>query len=451
MINSIIPRTMIVGTGSGCGKTTVTCALLKVLSNMSLNISSFKCGPDYIDPMFHSKVLGTHSRNLDLFMCGEETVKYLLYKNAVNTQISVIEGVMGMYDGAADTAAYSSNHLSLVTKTPQILVVNGKGKSLSIVAEISGFLNFAENNIKGVIINNIGKGMYEFFKSMIESRLPIKVLGYLETNKECAFESRHLGLVTADEIKGLNIKLDKLAQSAKETLDIQGILDLAREYSDFSCKDITVPQIGKSVKIAVARDLAFCFYYKDNLDLLTQMGAEIEFFSPMTDSKLPEGTKGIVLGGGYPEEHSKALSENTAMLQCIKRAYEANVPIFAECGGFMYLGKSITDKQENVYPMVGLNDINFRITNKLAPFGYVTLTALKDNLLCNKGEQINGHDFHYSICDDNGDSFTVTKQNGKSWTAIYSSEKLWCGYSHLHFWSNISFAKNFLEKCAEVE
>ncbi len=451
MINTSIPRIMIVGTGSGCGKTTVTCALLKVLSNMSLRISSFKCGPDYIDPMFHSKVLGTHSRNLDLFMCGEETVKYLLYKNAAHTEISVIEGVMGMYDGAGSTSDYSSNHLALVTNTPQILVVNGRGKSLSLVAEISGFLNFENNNIKGVIINNVGKSMFEFFKPMIESRLPVRVLGYLENNKECSVESRHLGLVTADEISDLNKKLDKLAASAKDTLDIQGILSLAKEHSSYTCREIKISQRRKNIKIAVAKDLAFCFYYQDNMDLLTQLGAEIEYFSPMNDTQLPKGTGGIILGGGYPEEHTKILSENTAMYESLRKAYAAGIPILAECGGFMYLGKSITDKHGDTYPMVGLKDIHFRLTNKLAPFGYVSLRALKDNLLCKKGEEIKGHDFHYSQCDDNGDSFTVTKQSGKSWTAIHTNQKLWCGYTHLHFWSNVSFAENFIDNCAEVE
>ena len=220
-----IPRVMIVGTGSNSGKTTITCGILKALKNRGIKLSSFKCGPDYIDPMFHSKVIGTHSRNLDLYMCGENSVKYLLNKNSEKTDFSIIEGVMGMYDGLGMSDKYSSNHLSLVTDTPEILIVNGRGKSVSILAEIFGYLNFRKNNIKGVILNNISEGMYSFFKKAIEDELKIEVFGFLPSLKDVEFKSRHLGLITANEIEDIQIKINILAEACEKNIDLKKIIE----------------------------------------------------------------------------------------------------------------------------------------------------------------------------------------------------------------------------------
>ncbi|WMJ22043.1 cobyrinate a,c-diamide synthase [Paludicola sp. MB14-C6] len=441
-------RIMLTATGSGAGKTTITCGLLKALINRHKSVVSFKCGPDYIDPMFHSKIIGTKSRNLDIFMCGEDNVKYLLAKNSVGCDISVIEGVMGMYDGLLFQSDYaSSNHLSKLTDTPQILIVNVKGMSLSVVALIKGFLCYKENNIKGVILNNCTQGMYSIYKKMIEDELSVHVYGYFPNVKEASIESRHLGLVTANEISDINKKLDLLAKTAEECLDIDAILSLASSAKALQYKAIEPSMTKKlNVKIAVARDNAFCFTYEDNIDLLKKLGAEIEYFSPLNDTTLPNNMDGLILCGGYPEEYAQELSKNKAMLQCIKNAIENKMPTIAECGGFMYLMDSITDKNNISYPMVSAIKGNSYMTSKLSRFGYINLTAKVDNLLCKKGESINAHEFHYSNSDNNGDDFQASKRS-KEWDCIHATDTLFAGYPHIHFWGNTNFAVNFIQKC----
>lgn len=445
-----IPRVMIVGTGSGCGKTTITCAVLKVLVDRYIDniktVSSFKCGPDYIDPMFHSKVIGAKSRNLDLFLCGEDTVRYLFATNSMGSDISVIEGVMGMYDGiSANSDEFSANDISLVTDTPQLLVVNVKGKSFSVVAEILGYKNFKKNNIKGVILNNTSNAMYTVYKEMIESNTGIRVYGYLPYMNEAVIGSRHLGLVTADEISDIKEKLEVICTVAKETIDVKGIVELANKSSEFCYNDIDIQKITQRVvNIAVARDNAFCFYYEDNFSLLQSLGANIVYFSPLKDNELPQNIDGIILGGGYPEEYLTQLSENKDMLESIANAVQKNIPIIAECGGFMYLCDTINNTS-----MVGAIKSNANMTTRLSRFGYVTLTANEDNLLCKKGESINAHEFHYSDSDNNGIGFTGVKRNKKTWQCIHAKQgsNLFAGYPHLHLWGNVEFAKSFIKRC----
>lgn len=449
---SNVNRIMIAGTGSGCGKTTVTCALLKALSDKGQNPCAFKCGPDYIDPMFHTEIIGTPSRNLDLFLCGEETVKYLLADTMeeVNGGIAVIEGVMGMYDGMgfADDC-FSANHIAKVTDTPQILVTGVRGKSLSLLAELTGYLNFATNNIKGVILNHCSAGMYPFYKKMIEENLPVKVYGYLPKLPEAEIGSRHLGLVTAEEISDLKEKIAVLGQAAIESLDLDGIGVLAESAGDLSWKIPQIHAVTEGTRIAVARDKAFCFYYEDNFKLLRKLGAEPVFFSPLTDSSLPENISGLILGGGYPEEYLYELSENTDMLEAVRKAGEAGLPVYAECGGFMYLGETIT-KDGQTFRMAGLISGNSHMTDGLIRFGYKTLTANCDNLMCKKGESIRCHEFHYSDTDCHGEGFTAVKGN-RTWQTVQAKETVFAGYPHLHLWSNPAFAENFVRACSAYE
>ncbi len=445
-----INRVMVVGTGSGCGKTTVVLGLLKALTDRKLNIASFKCGPDYIDPMFHSRIIGTKSRNLDLYLCGENPVKYLLAKNSSDKDYAVIEGVMGMYDGLGfESDQFSANHISRLTKTPELLVVNVRGKSISLLAEISGYLQFAVNQVQGVILNNCSRGMYPVYRKMIEEKLRLKVYGYLPQLVEAEIGSRHLGLVTAEEIQDLKYKIEVMGRAAAESLDIDGILALAEAAPDLSYEEITVKAVCEEpVRIGVARDKAFCFYYEDNLQLLEELGAELVYFSPMEDRALPEGISGLILGGGYPEEHLQTLSANWSMLTAIREAAASGMPVYAECGGFMYLGRTIT-KDGVTYETVGALDGNSHMTEGLVRFGYKTLTANQDNLMCQAGEQIKCHEFHYSDTDRCGDSFTASKASGKTWQAVEAGETIFAGYPHLHLWSNIRFAENFVRKCSE--
>ena len=435
-------RIMIVGTGSGSGKTTVTIAILKVLLDMGLDVSSFKCGPDYIDPMFHSQVLGTKSRNLDIFLCGESMTKSLFVKNA--KEISVVEGVMGMYDGLGlDNEEFSSNHLSQLTDTKEILVVNTKGKSHSILAELYGYCNFKKNNICGFILNNCSDMMYGTYKKIIENEFALPVLGYLPNMPQVCLESRHLGLVTAEETDNLKGKIELLAKTASKSIDFHKIIAIASESTPIQCDEIVIKQ-EKSVKIGVAKDKAFCFYYEDNFDILRELGAEIVYFSPLLDEKIPENCDGLYLGGGYPELYIKELSQNKSMLESIGTAIEQGLPTFAECGGFMYLGTKIEEGE-----MVGAISSTFHMTSKLTRFGYAQIQAKRDNILCGKGETINVHEFHYSDGDDNGDTFTAIKKNGKQWDCFISHKNLICGYPHIHFGGNLNFARNFVRTCGE--
>lgn len=444
-------RIMIAGTGSGCGKTTVTCGILKALINRSLKVAAFKCGPDYIDPMFHTEIVGTKSRNLDAFLCGENAVKYLFSKNSERVDVSLVEGVMGFYDGLGKDESYSSYAISELTKTPVVLVVNGKGMSLSIVAMIKGYTDFMPNNIKGVIINAVSPGIYPMYKQMIEEHTQIKVLGFLPSLPEARIESRHLGLITAGEIENLQQKLNLLADNVEKYIDINGLLELAETALPLEYEPVEVLE-KYPCNIAVAKDPAFCFYYQDSLELLEQLGAKLTFFSPLQDNDLPENISGLILGGGYPELYAKELSRNKSMLIAIRNAVNKGIATYAECGGFMYLQQAIADMHGNSNSMVGVIEGSSTLQNKLSRFGYATLKAKRDNLFCLKGEYINAHEFHYYDSDNNGCDFEAVKPNsGKKWDCIYATDTLIAGYPHMHFYGNIEFAKNFVLKCSKYE
>ncbi|WP_038276149.1 cobyrinate a,c-diamide synthase [Ruminiclostridium papyrosolvens] len=441
-------RIMIAGTGSGCGKTTVTCGILNALVNRGIRTSAFKCGPDYIDPMFHTEITGIKSRNLDTFLLGENNLKHLLDKNSDGNDIAVIEGVMGFYDGLGNDGRHSSYSISRLTRTPVVLVVDPKGMALSISAVINGFRDFMpENNIKGVIINSVSPGLYQMYKPMIEEKTGIRVLGFLPSMPEAVIESRHLGLVTADEIKDIRKKLNIMAKNAEEFIDIDGLVRLAQTAGAMEYDPVSVEN-KYSCNIAVAKDRAFCFYYEDSLELLREMGAELTYFSPLEDKRLPGNIHGLILGGGYPELYAGKLSSNKTMLKSIKETVLKGLPTYAECGGFMYIQQSISDKQNNKYSMSGVLDGNSTMSERLSRFGYTTLIAKEDNLFCKKGESINAHEFHYSDSDNNGNSFESVKPEGRrKWECIFASDTLFAGYPHIHFYGNIKFAEGFLQKC----
>lgn len=438
-----IPRLILAGTNSGCGKTTMVCALLQALVNRGLKTGAFKCGPDYIDPMFHSRIIGAKSANLDLHFFSPNTLRYLLAKNGADRDISVIEGVMGYYDGAGLTSTKGSTYeVAQVTDSPVVLVVGAKGASLSVLATIQGFLDFCPNShIKGVILNQCTAMTYTALAAEIEKRFKIKAFGFLPSIPECALESRHLGLVTAAEVKNLKEKMQILAQQAEKSLNIDGLIGLANRAMPVEYQPVILPP-KESVRIAVARDKAFCFYYEDSLEALTEMGAELIPFSPLTDKNLPENIQGLYLGGGYPELYLEQLGANTEMRQSIRQAMEKGLPCIAECGGFMYLTKSIAG-----VPMVGALEGECFNTGKLTRFGYVTLQAKKDNLLCKAEGQIAAHEFHHWDCTAPGDGFTAKKPTGKQWDCAVSGPTLYAGYPHFHFYSNPAFAEGFIDTC----
>lgn len=454
-----VPRLMIAGTGSGSGKTTLTCALLRNFYNKGKRVVAFKCGPDYIDPMFHAEVLQTKSYNLDLFMLGEEVCKHLLCKHGQEADLSLIEGVMGFYDGISKTEEGSSYDLATRTQTPVVLVVSCKGMSVSLGALLQGYLNFKPNTIKGVILNGATAMTYSFYKDIVETYTSLKVFGYLPPLPECSLESRHLGLVTAKEVVALEEKLDKLGRETEKSIDFEGLMDLAKgcsELEEIKClklqKGIDISNDGSKnlpkIKIAIAKDKAFSFYYADNLELLEQLGVELVPFSPVRDEKLPEGISGLILGGGYPEVYTKVLSQNEEMKKSIRKALQEGMPCIAECGGFMYLQERIRLLNGEVYPMVGYLEGEAFMTSKLQRFGYIELTCKEDTMLCDKGEKVRAHEFHYSDSTVNGNSFVAKKPSkDKMWECIVAKDNLFAGYPHFHWWNNVAMAKKFVQRC----
>ena len=428
---------------SGSGKTTAACALLAALTARGLTPCAFKSGPDYIDPMFHSRIIGAKSANLDLHFFSENTLRFLLAKNAAGCDVSVIEGAMGFYDGAGLTTWKTSAYeLAFVTKTPVVLVVNARGAALSVLAVIEGFLRFRpESGIRGVILNQCTAMTYASLSAAIEERFGIRCFGFLPRLDECVLESRHLGLVTAGEIRDLREKMQTLAAQAEKTLDIDALLALAHEAEPLDYTPAVLPKKEK-IRLAVARDNAFCFYYEDSLDAVREMGGELVPFSPITDGALPENIDGLYLGGGYPELYAKELGENASMRASVRAALERGVPCIAECGGFMYLTEAIGDE-----PMAGFLPGTCFDTGKLTRFGYVTLRAKKDNLLCRTGGEIAAHEFHHWDCTCPGDAFAAEKPTGRRWECAVASDTLYAGYPHFHFYSNLEFLYSFYDAC----
>jgi cobyrinic acid a,c-diamide synthase len=469
-----IPRFLIAAGASGSGKTLVTCGLLQAYLNRGRRIASFKCGPDYIDPMFHSQVLGTKSRNLDSFFTGEEETRQRLIENAEGYDLAVMEGVMGFYDGVAGISTRASAYdVARITDTPVLLLVNCKGMSVSVAAYIEGFMRYKEDShIKGILLNQLSPMMYDRMKTMIEEQLSIPVFGYIPKVEDCILESRHLGLVMPEEIDDLQEKLKKLAGILEKTVDLDGIEQLAGQAPDlekmettFQMKKWSVSQkvsantsstisldmnqvSNPNIRIGVAKDEAFCFFYEDNLQLLKKMGAELIYFSPIHDEKIPEKLDGLLLNGGYPELYARKLGENKSMRQSVRDMLTGGLPCIAECGGFLYLHDQMEDKEGTPYPMVGVISGEAHYTGKLSRFGYITLsegTAFGQNV-----GPMPAHEFHYYDSTNCGESFLAEKPLSKrSWRCIHTSDTLLAGFPHNYFYGNIKLAEAFYEKCVE--
>ena len=452
-----LPRIMLAAPASGSGKTLITCGLLQLLVNRGKKPAAFKCGPDYIDPMFHRKVIGTPSKNLDTFFTKENETRYLFVKEAEQADISVLEGVMGFYDGIGGiTTGASSYELAKVTNTPVILVVNAKGMSLSVVPLIKGFMEYRkDSHIQGVILNQATKMTYLLLKEQIEQELGIAVVGYVPKCPELIIESRHLGLVTPDEITGLQEKLQQLAELLEETLDVEKILQLADDAEELAWEAPKLPKLERKegqnpLRIGIARDEAFCFCYQDNLELLQEMGAELVTFSPLHDETLPPHLDGMIFYGGYPELYAKQLSQNSSMKKQIKEAVLNGMPYLAECGGFMYLQEMMEDMEGEKYPMVGVIKGQAYRTEKLGRFGYITLTAKEEGQLLQIEESMKAHEFHYFDTTNNGTVYQAKKPCGnREWDCINGTENYAAGFPHLYYYSNPKFAFRFLQKCVE--
>ena len=466
---------MIAAPKSGSGKTMITCALLQLLKDSGKNVSSYKCGPDYIDPMFHKKVLGVPSKNLDTFFTDEKTTVQLFLDKRADGDFAVLEGVMGLYDGLGGIYEQgSSYHLAKVTQTPIILVVDAKGMGKSVLALIAGFLQYdTQHLIKGVLLNRMSKGYYDIIKPLIEKELSVKVVGYFPEQKDIGFSSRHLGLVMPDELADIKEQLDETAGRLKKTIDLDMLLDIAVEAEEITkttnTEQMQIQNQNNTVNIAVAMDEAFCFYYEDNLRLLEKCGAKLQYFSPLHDAKLPDNCDALLLGGGYPELYAKELSENLSMRNSIKTAFKTGLPTVAECGGFMYLHTYIhdicddTDEQNkadvqnnadtqndvSVSQLVGALDGGCHFKGKLVRFGYIELAEKHNNFLP-PNEKIKAHEFHYYDSTDNGADCIATKPaTGRSYDCVISHDNYWLGFPHLYYPSNPHFAERLVRKAYE--
>lgn len=433
------PRVMFAATRSGSGKTTVTCGVLAALKKQNIKVQAYKCGPDYIDPMFHRTVLGIDTGNLDTFFAGADAIGRILARDTKDAELIVMEGVMGYYDGVGGaTTMASSYELSKVTKTPVVLIVDAKGASVTLAAIIRGIMEYKKDSrIVGVILNRVSPMFYSRIKHVIETECGIPVLGYLPEDASFAVPSRHLGLLQPDEMQKQRDWVETVAKAARKTIDIDGILEIAAQAEMLQIQKATgeteKSKFPAGYRIGVARDAAFSFYYRENLRMLEDMGATLVYFSPLTDAHVSE-VDALIFGGGYPELYAKQLYENQSMRASVWQALEAGMPCHAECGGFLYLGKSLADAEGNVYEMVGfLDGAGFR-TERLQRFGYVELAPQEADAFA-VNTVLRGHEFHYWDSTDCGDACLAWKplSKQKTYPCMVKKKGTFAGFPHLYY------------------
>lgn len=441
----------IAGTNSGCGKTTITMGVMALLKKALYSVAPFKTGPDYIDPRFHEQVLGTPSYNLDTYMLASDVVKHLFWKHSRQKDIAVIEGVMGMYDGMGLDAKGSTYELSKTLNVPVVLVVGCKGLYQSVAAIVKGFAEmYPDSNVKGVILNHVsGQDHYRFLKQVVEQKCNVKCVGYVPPLKDIQLKSRHLGLIQAQEVESLQSKVALLTEVLADTIDLEALLAISEYNADVH----EITDLGfslgelRGLKLGVAYDEAFSFYYKDNLELLEECGAQLHYFSPLSDKQLPGGCNALYFGGGYPEVFAGKLSANLSMLNAVKQAAMEGVPVYAECGGLMYLTNEIIQRDGTCHQMTGVFDCSVQMTDRLKRFGYAELTCNDRTTRC--------HEFHCSeIVKQNTpieEIYKLKKPNrDKNWTCGFKNKNTLAGYAHVHFWSEPEFTKQIFKLWNQV-
>ncbi|MDD5616437.1 MAG: hydrogenobyrinic acid a,c-diamide synthase (glutamine-hydrolyzing) [Candidatus Methanoperedens sp.] len=436
-----IPTILVAGTGSGVGKTTVALGLMAALCR-KYRVQPFKVGPDFIDPGHHTKVCGRTSRNLDSYIMGEKGIIETFARASEGVDFCVIEGVMGLYDGLDATEIASTAHVAKILDVPVILVVDARGVSRSIAAVVKGFSEFDAVSIQGIILNNAGSERHVKLvrDSLSGAKIKIPVLGALPKNTELLIPSRHLGLYMASEN---DLDAELLSGFIEKHIDLEAVKNIAKTYTAPEI-ELKEPDVTFKVKVGIAQDSAFCFYYQDSLDSLKRMGADLVFFSPMSDD-LPQ-VDGIYLGGGYPELYAKEL-ESSRTREEIKKAADSGVPIYGECGALMYLNESLTT--DRTYRMAGILGAHSRMTDKLQGLGYTEAQVVSDSLLAKKGAMIRGHEFHYSVTDCDRDAcFAYNMKRGKGIVdgkdGIMEHNTL-ASYMHTHP-AAVTFAE-FLQLC----
>ena len=436
---------------SGSGKTTVTCALLAALKKRGMDPCAFKSGPDYIDPMFHRSVLGVESHNLDLYLSAKNTVRELYAHYAAGHGAVVCEGAMGFYDGQGLTTRASAWELADALDLPVLLVVQPKGASVTLAAEIQGLVHFKpESHIAGILLNDCSEKLFRMLKPLLETETGLPVLGHLPRLPQAVVESRHLGLKTAGEITDLAQKIGLLADALEANLDWATLEALTERPAPAPAPPPALQTAG--VRIAVAQDKAFCFAYAETLEALRENGAELCFFSPLADTALPVNIGGLYLPGGYPELYAARLAANAPLRAAVKSAVQGGLPTVAECGGFLYLGQTLEDAEGGIWPMAGVLAGEGTHSRGRQPFGYLTLRPEGDNPYLISGEEIAGHEFHRWACTQPGDACRAVRPSGGDPRPCMICEgKLLAGFPHLYFPSNPRFAARFAAACVQYQ
>jgi cobyrinic acid a,c-diamide synthase len=463
-----IPRLVIAAPSSGSGKTTFSMGLMAALCRKGLKIQPFKVGPDYIDPAFHTAITGRNSINLDSWMLRETDIQELFERYSQGTDISIIEGVMGLYDGFGDDPLKGSTAgIALLLQTPVILIMTVDAMAASAAAIVYGLKEFGRVNVAGVVINQpSSEHHYLMVKQAIERYAGVKVAGFLPRAADIKLKSRHLGLVQSSETENLSEIIDTLAGLIEENVDLDLILEIAQAAplwktapGETPLKDIALSPIGpfgtaKAPRIGVAWDQAFSFYYHENLEILRRFGAELAFFSPLKDPALPAGISGLYIGGGYPEVYAREVSANTSLREEIRELAERGLPIYGECGGYMYLNKCFKNAAGETYPFVGIFDGEAVMTGKLQNFGYLEIEGLTDTVLFHKGDRIRAHEFHRSLVLRKDEDFCIRGKKTvsgekKNWLCGRKYKNVFGMYPHLYFPANPEFARNFVQACRE--
>ena len=455
--NNLRRQFIIAGTSSGVGKTTITLGIMEALKSRGYIVQPYKVGPDYIDTAYHSKVTGRKSRNLDSYMLEDEKVKYLFNRGREDAEIAVVEGVMGLYDGkGASIHQCSSSAMAKLLKLPVILVINAKAMAASSAAMVLGYqLIDPEVKIVGVIANQIKtESHFKLVKEAIESYCNIPVLGYFPPNENFSLPSRHLGLVPSSELEALKDVFTQLGEAIEKFIDIDQLLELCQgEVVESDFKPV-IQQDRRLKVVAVAYDKAFNFYYEDNLELLRDLGVKLVYFSPLQDESLPE-CDFIYIGGGFPEVFAEQLQANEKLRKVLKEAHEYGIPIYAECGGLMYLGERLVDLEGESYEMVGIFEGESHMTKGLKRFGYCYGEAIEDTIFSKKGMVLRGHEFHHSEFFSEETAVYRMKKNkadadDKAWLGGYSKGHTLASYLHLHFYSHLEAVERFLGHGKEV-
>lgn len=452
---------MITAASSGSGKTMITCGLLELFKRKGLNPLACKCGPDYIDGLFHKQVLELEGMNLDSYFEAPEELRDK-YSCLSKGHLPVVEGVMGYFDGlGGSTTRASSWEVAHILDLPAVLVVDARGASVSLAALIKGFLEFERpmgSQIKAVIFNRMSPMLYPRILELVERETGIRAAGFVPELDFLKVGSRHLGLVLPEEIAGLREQMNRLGKCLEETIDWEFLAELGAEKEERDALEEENTEASCtaafSFRLGIAMDEAFCFYYQDNLRLLERLGGELVYFSPIHDRSLPEQLDGLILGGGYPELYCEALSLNESMREAVKKAAEGGLPVLGECGGYLYLLEELEAEDGRIWPMTGVLKGKGYKKGKNSRFGYIGVEAEKDSLYLNPGEQIRGHEFHYWDCEVLEEEWVMRAKKpvgNRSWPCMRIKNQVMAGFPHLFYPSCPAFAVRFAKACVRYK